>query len=437
MPPHPEPASGGWTLRDRPGWRLVALCALYFTQGLPYGFMFITLAAVLAGEGRTPADIGALLATATLPWAFKWIYGPIIDRFGMPSMGRRRPWILLAQCGMVVSLLALAFGPDPLTHDGYLAAGLFFMSACSALQDVSVDALAIDLLRESERGRVNGFMYGSSYMGHALGGAGMGTIVAITDLRVGFLVIAVTVSGVMLLPLLLRERRGERMLPWTRGRASPQAPALAGSARTVLFRLMRAFMLRSTVTLAAVTLLLGIPSGFLTGYSTVLIVDELAWGVEKMATWTGIATWAGLAGSICGGFLADKVGPRRLALLAGGALAVSYLVFADARDLWPSDGFIIAMMVVEALFSGVLFVSIFALCMQVSWPLVAATQFTAYMALMNLSRTLGQGLTAEIGDLVTFQGAYLIAAALQLLPLPLLAIIDPHQARRVLGAASP
>ncbi|MDP6600766.1 MAG: hypothetical protein QGH76_00565, partial [Phycisphaerales bacterium] len=158
------------------------------------------------------------------------------------------------------------------------------------------------------------------------------------------------------------------------------------------------------------------------------------WGVEKMATWTGIATWAGLAGSIGGGILADRVGPRRMAMLAGCGLALSYMVFADARDLWRTDSFIIGMMVYEALLSGVLFVSIFALCMQVSWPLVAATQFTAYMALLNLSRTLGQGLTAEIGEFVTFQGAYGIAAAIQLLPLPFLAMIDPHQTRRVLGA---
>jgi hypothetical protein len=55
------------------------------------------------------------------------------------------------------------------------------------------------------------------------------------------------------------------------------------------------------------------------------------------------------------------------------------------------------------------------------------------MAMLNLSRTRGQGLTAEIGVFITFQGAGGIGAVLQLLPLPLLAIIDPHQARRVLG----
>ncbi|MBT7351013.1 MAG: MFS transporter, partial [Phycisphaerae bacterium] len=437
MPQQSSAARRPWSLRDRPGWRLVALCGLYFAQGLPYGFMFITLASVLAGEGRTPADIGGLLAIATLPWAFKWVYGPVIDRFGWPSMGRRRPWILLAQCGMVLALVVLAFGPDPLHHDTFLAVGLFCMSACSALQDVSVDALAVDLLREEERGRVNGFMYGSSYMGNALGGAGMGSIVAATDLRIGFAVIACAVAAVMLLPLFLREHRGERLLPWMAGEASPQSPALADSAVTVMRRLIRAFTLRSTLALAAVAILLSLPSGFLTGYSSVLIVDELGWGVEKNATWTGIATWAGLGGSIGGGFLADRVGSRRMALLAGCGLALSYLVFADARGLWRSDSFIVGMMVAEAFLSGVLFVSIFALCMQVSWPLVAATQFTAYMALLNLSRTLGQGLTVEVADLVTFQGAYVVAAVLQLLPLPLLAIIDPHQTREVLGAGPP
>jgi hypothetical protein len=55
------------------------------------------------------------------------------------------------------------------------------------------------------------------------------------------------------------------------------------------------------------------------------------------------------------------------------------------------------------------------------------------MALLNLSRTAGQGLTMQLDGLVSTQGAYVLAAALQLLPLAFLALIDPGQARRVLG----
>ncbi len=429
----PPAAKRPWTLADRPGWRLLALCGLYLAQGLPYGFMFITLSAVLADAGRTPGEIGSLLAMATLPWAFKWVAGPVIDRFGIAAMGRRRPWILAAEAGMVLSLVLLAIGPDPLTHDRWLAWALLAVSGCSALQDVAVDALAVDLLRDDERGRVNGFMYGSSYMGNALGGAGMGTVVAVFDLRVGFLVIAMVVSVVMLLPLLFRERTGERLLPWTSGSAAPNAPVPAASMQIVLRRLGRAFSLRSTIALALVALLISIPSGLLTGFSTVLIVEDLGWGPEKLATWTGIATWAGLAGSIAGGLLADRIGPRRLVLLAGCGLSLSYLVFADAPGLWSSDIFIVGVMVFDALVSGAMFVSIFSLCMKVSWPLVAATQFTAYMAMLNLSRTSGQWLTSHLEGMVSYQGAYVLAAVLQLAPLAILWFIDAGQARRVLG----
>jgi PAT family beta-lactamase induction signal transducer AmpG len=261
----------------------------------------------------------------------------------------------------------------------------------------------------------------------------MGTVVAVSGLRTGFVVIAVVVAVVMLLPLLIRERRGERLLPWTSGKAAAGAPVPAKSMSIVVRRLGRAFTLRSTIALAIVTILLSIPSGFLTGFSTVLVVEDLGWGVEKQATWTGIATWAGLIGSIIGGLLADRVGARRMAVFAGCGLSLSYLVFADAAGLWQYDSFIVGMMVIDALMSGMLYVSIFSLCMQVSWPLVAATQFTAYMALLNLSRTAGQGLTVQLDGMLTFQGVYVLAAAMQLLPLVFLAFIDPGQARRTLG----
>ena len=91
MPQGTESCRIAWTLSERPRWRLVTLCGLYFTQGLPYGFMFITLAAVLAESGRTPGDIGSLLAAATLPWAFKWIAGPGVGSKVVRLETARRP----------------------------------------------------------------------------------------------------------------------------------------------------------------------------------------------------------------------------------------------------------------------------------------------------------------------------------------------------------
>ena len=109
------------------------------------------------------------------------------------------------------------------------------------------------------------------------------------------------------------------------------------------------------------------------------------------------------------------------------------LIFAEAEAWWRYDTFLIAHMFLGALLSGVLYVSLFALCMKVSWPLVAATQFTAYMAMLNFSRTIGQDLTGRIEDMVSISGAYILGAVLQAAPLLLLIFIDPDQTRRVLG----
>ena len=67
----------------------------------------MTLAAYLAERGFDAGAIGALAAAATLPWTFKWVWGPLIDRFSIPSMGRRRPWIILAQGGMILSIASM------------------------------------------------------------------------------------------------------------------------------------------------------------------------------------------------------------------------------------------------------------------------------------------------------------------------------------------
>ena len=63
----------------------------------------------------------------------------------------------------------------------------------------------------------------------------------------------------------------------------------------------------------------------------------------------------------------------------------------------------------------------------------AVPEHPSSLAMLNLSRTAGQGLTMQLDGLVSTQGAYVLAAALQLLPLAFLALIDPRQARRVLG----
>ena len=142
--------------------RSTLLCALYFAQGVPYGFMEHTMLNYLATGGGNPeagielGEIGALSALILLPWTFKIIWAPLMDTFTLRSMGRRRSWIIGAQLLMALTLIGILFVPN-VTSDYKLLGIMFFIhNIFASMQDVATDALAVDILPSEEQGRATG-----------------------------------------------------------------------------------------------------------------------------------------------------------------------------------------------------------------------------------------------------------------------------------------
>ena len=157
------------SLTESKSARISTLCALYFAQGFPWGFMTTALVAYLAKHGLTVEDTGHLIAMAILPWTFKLIWAPLIDSFNFPAMGRRRPWIIFAEIMMAVTLIVMAMSRNIISNLTFLG-WMFFLHNCFAsLQDVCTDALAVDILHPDERGQINGYMWGSKIIGVGFG----------------------------------------------------------------------------------------------------------------------------------------------------------------------------------------------------------------------------------------------------------------------------
>src|SRR5690349_21579668 len=87
--------------------RLVTFFLLYITEGIPYGFVTIAMAAQLRRQGSSVADVSSFTAAIFLVWGLKWAVGPIVDVLSSDRFGRRRIWILCMQAGMVTSLFLL------------------------------------------------------------------------------------------------------------------------------------------------------------------------------------------------------------------------------------------------------------------------------------------------------------------------------------------
>ncbi|MCK6424197.1 MAG: MFS transporter [Burkholderiaceae bacterium] len=152
MPAAPPPLRPG---SDAPeallrGWRFAVLLALGFASGLPLALTGQAMQAWLSLEGIDVATIG-FLSLVGLPYTFKFLWAPLIDRFDLPWLGRRRGWLVASQLALALALLAMAATPpmQALQTFALLAVGVAFLSAT---QDVVIDAYGADLLPAEERG---------------------------------------------------------------------------------------------------------------------------------------------------------------------------------------------------------------------------------------------------------------------------------------------
>ena len=145
--------------------RYLSFSVLYVAQGIPEGMTFFGIPAWMAINGKSAAEIGGFVAVVGLPWSLKILIAPLMDRFTLLSMGRRGPWVLVGQLGLILSFIAMAFVPDPLNNIKLLMAAGFFISFFGAFQDVAVDGMAIDIVPIDQQARANGLMWGAKTIG--------------------------------------------------------------------------------------------------------------------------------------------------------------------------------------------------------------------------------------------------------------------------------
>lgn len=404
-------------LAERKWLRLFTLSLLFFAQGMPWGFMAITLYGYLAEHGASAGVLANVTAMTTLPFAFKWLGGPLVDAFTIPRFGRRRPWIVFAQAMMAVTLAGLLLVRDFTSEVDVVLAMILAHTVFNALQNVAVDALAIDLLDKAERGKASGMMYGAKYLGGAAGSAGLAALTEHAGLGPAIVVMTGALLAILLVPLLVKER----------ATAEPEV------ARTSILEILReiphAFGNRAALLAALVMTWMNLAAGMVVPVAGVLFMQHLGWKQEEYSEITGgPGLIIGFIGSLSAGFLADVIGRKKLAALACLVMAAGWLTFALNEPLWTSRTFVYTLFVLEPLSNSVLTVSLWALCMDTSNPKVGATQFAVYTSLTNLSTVLGAKLLgANALSWWTFRQTYIVAALLQLVIVLLLPLIRPRR----------
>ena len=126
------------------------LLLLSFSSGMPFYLTSRTLQPWLTLEGVSLTAVG-LLSLVGLPYSVKFLWSPILDRFSIRRLGRRRGWMALSQVLLLGGIASMAFG-RPATGISFIAVIAIIIAFLSATQDIAVDAYRTDVLEQHEMG---------------------------------------------------------------------------------------------------------------------------------------------------------------------------------------------------------------------------------------------------------------------------------------------
>ena len=109
------------------------------------------------------------------------------------------------------------------------------------------------------------------------------------------------------------------------------------------------------------------------------------------------------------------------------------IIWGATESLWSNRIFLVSIWSMHTFCQGMVYINIFSLMLKITWPEVGGTQFTAYMAMMNLSAVIGYALTEPFANRFDYSSLIILGAVLESIIILCVMFIDPDETRRVLG----
>lgn len=423
-------------LLDSRAGRLFTFGLLYVSEGVPLGFAAVAMSAYMRREGLDATLIGAFVAAFYLPWAFKWAWAPLVDLITLKRFGGRKAWMLLCQGLMVITLYAVS-QIDHAENFQLLIAMVIVHNVFAATNDVAIDSLAVNALKEDERGKGNGFMFGGAYLGSGLGGGGAMMVADRMGFAASFNYAALLLLGVWLFTLFF-------VADPTVGSATVEkATAVLRRFRESLLGFLRelriGFFQSGPGPMVGVFFAL-LPFGAMSLSSAVSATLQVDIGMSnaEIAKLNIYQTVVTAFGCVFGGWLADRLGRRKMlaayyAMTIVPVLYMATLVSGETGIAALSVSQYFPVAVAFSLFLGMHYGTSAAIFMGMTNPLIAATQFTGFMALRNLTISYTNAWQGAAVDRFDYGTMFYIDAALALLPI----LVIPFLRERTSSEAPP
>lgn len=370
--------------------RMLTVLVLGFSSGLPLFILLYLLQAWLAKSGLSLKSLG-LFALVQFPYIWKFLWAPLMDRYSIGRLGRRRGWMALTQVALFVAIGCMGM-LDPLSQTGLIAIAASGIAFLSASQDIVIDAYRREILADKEQG------LGAAVIVNAYKVAGMvpGALSLILADRMAWQPVFWITAAFMLPGLVCTLLAKEPQVYGTSPKTLKQAILLP----------LREFIARdgwrNAMWILAFVLLYKIGDSMATALATKFYLD-LGFSMTQIglaANTTGF--WASLAGGVVGGVWMVKLGINRGLWVFGALQALAILGFAWLAKAGPNTALLSAVIGFESFASlGLGAAAFVAFLSRSSDPRYTATQYALFSSLSAVPRTL---INASVGYMITELG---------------------------------
>lgn len=371
-----------------------------FSSGLPLFVLYQLVPGWLRDQGVSLAEIG-LFSLIGIPYVWKFIWSPLMDRYSLGRLGRRRSWMLATQILLLISIAAFGWvNPvENIWSVAYLAAAVAFFSAS---QDIVLDAYRRELLPDNELGLGNSI----HVQAYRLSGLVPGSLAFILADHISWQSVFIVVAAFMVLGILMtlfiKELDTEK-----------NAPKSLRDAVVLPFKdFIQSNGLKSAGFTLAFLVLYKLGDNMATALQTPFFIDM---GFSKTEIGVIAKTSSLIAmtvGIIVGGIVMIKLSINRALWLFGFVQIASILGFAALAEIGHNNYALAIAMGFEYLGVGLGTAAFTAFIARTTNPAFAATQIALFTALAVLPRTFANATTGFIVEQIGWTQFYFLCTAL-------------------------
>lgn len=393
--------------------RMLTCIFLGFSSGLPLYVLISLVPAWLRSYGVDLATIG-LFALIGLPYTWKFLWSPLMDRFKLPFLGRRRGWALITQLGLLFSIGALGYF-DPASALERVVPIVFLVALFSASQDIVTDAYRRELLADDELGTGTSIWVNA----YRISGLVPGSLALILSDHLPwtwvYWITAVFMSVGILTVLLISEVSDDTLAPH--------------SLKQAVVEPFREFFqrdgIRSGLAILAFMFLYKLGDNMATALATPFYID-MGYSRSEIGSVAKIAgLWASIAGGVLGGIAMLKLSINRALWLFGVVQLLTILPYAWLSQAGHTLTGLFIVVSGEYLGVGLGTIALTAFMARETSRAFTATQFALFSSFIAVPRTLANATTGFIVDAVGWTAFFLFCAVVALPGLILLLRVAP------------